>query len=123
MPTIPQLPQAQMADPGDEIPVSQGGVTRSVTVSEVLSGTQAAIELPSGSLLGRVSLGPGGPEPVTVGLGLTISQGTLTATGAEETGYVLETALNLNDDVIANSSGVPSRLPIPLLRGIFTAGD
>ena len=122
MPTIPQLPQAQMAGPGDEIPVSQSGVTRAVTVAEVLSGTQAAIELPSGSLLGRVSLGPGGPEAVTVGLGLMISQGSLIATGTDENSYVLESALDLNDQVIVNSGGVPSRLPMPLLRGLFSAG-
>ncbi len=122
MPTIPQLPQGQMAGPGDEIPVSQGGVTRSLTVAEVLSGTQAAIELPSGSLLGRVSLGPGSPEPVPVGLGLAVLQGTLVANGADQSSYALENAINLNDQVIVNSSGVPSRLPIPLLRGIFTAG-
>ena len=123
MPTIPQLPQGTMADPGDEIPVSQSGVTRSVTISEVLSGTQAAIELPSGSLLGRVSLGPGGPEAVTVGLGLMVSQGSLIATGTDEGGYVLESALNLNDQVIVNSGGVPSRLPMPLLRSMFSAGS
>jgi hypothetical protein len=122
MPTIPQLPPGQMADPGDEIPVSQNGITRSLTVAEVLTGTQAAIELPSGSLLGRVSLGPGGPEPVSVGIGLVIAQGSLTANGTDQANYVLENAINLNDQVIVNSSGVPSRLPLPLLRGLFTAG-
>ena len=122
MPTIPQHPKAQMANSGDEIPVSQSGTTRSVTVAQVLSGTQPAIELPSGSLLGRVSLGPGGPEPVMVGVGLAVTQGTLAANGTDQQGYPLESAINLNDQVIVNTSGVPSRLPIPLLRGIFSAG-
>jgi hypothetical protein len=123
MPTIPQLPPATSSGAADEFPVSQDGITRSVTVAEVLSGTQPAIEVPSATLLGRVSLGPGGPEPVIVGTGLAISSGAIAATGGENAGFVLESALNINDQAIVNSAGVPSRLPLPLLRGLFTAGQ
>jgi hypothetical protein len=122
MPTIPQLPPATMSGPQDEFPVSQSGVTRSVTVAELLSGTQPAIELPSASLLGRVSLGPGGPEPVQVATGLAIGNGEIVADGGDHATFVAETALNLGDDVIVNSSGTPSRLAMPLMRGLFEAG-
>ena len=123
MPTIPQLPPASSSGPTDEFPVSQSGVTRSVTVAELLSGTQPAIEIPSGTLLGRASLGPGGPESVAIGTGLVIQAGSLTATGAEITNFALESALNIADQVIVNSSGTPSRLPVPLLRSLYTAGS
>jgi hypothetical protein len=122
MPTIPQLPPATSSGPSDEFPVSQGGITRAVTVAELLSGTQPAIELPNGSLLGRVSIGPGGPEPVEVATGLMIQTGALSANGGDHAGFSLESALNVADQVIVNSSGAPARLPVPLLRGLFTAG-
>jgi hypothetical protein len=122
MPTIPQLPAATNSGAQDEFPVSQAGITRSVTVAELLAGTQPAIEIPSATLLGRVSLGPGGPEPVTVATGLALQSGALSADGADHAGFALESALNLNDQVIVNSGGTPSRVPMPLLRGLFTAG-
>jgi len=122
MPTIPQLPPATTTGAQDELPVSQEGITRSVTVSELLSGTQPAIEIPSGDLLGRVSLGPGGPEAVQVGLGLEISGGTMAADGGDHAFFAAESALDLTDEAILNSSGIPVRLPLPLLRGLFTAG-
>ncbi|MEJ0047599.1 MAG: hypothetical protein WDN04_16825 [Rhodospirillales bacterium] len=122
MPTIPELPPASTTGAQDELPVSQEGITRSVTVSELLSGTQPAIELPSGDLLGRVSLGPGGPEAVQVGLGLVVGGGVIAANGGDHASFAAETALNLTDDAILNSSGTPARLRLPLLRGLFTAG-
>jgi hypothetical protein len=123
VPTIPELPPATMSGPQDEFPVSQSGVTRSVTVAELLAGTQPAIELPSSSLLGRVSLGPGGPEPVSIATGLLIAAGSLYANGGDHAGFPLESALNLGDEAILNSSGTPSRLPVPMLRGLFSAGS
>jgi hypothetical protein len=123
MPTIPQLPPATSSGATDEFPVSQSGITRSVTVAEVLAGTQPAIEIPSATLLGRVSLGPGGPEPVAVNTGLVIANGAIAANGGDHAGFVLESALNINDQAIVNSAGTPSRLPLPLLRGLFTAGQ
>ena len=123
MPTIPQLPAATSSGASDEVPISQNGITRSATVAELLSGTQPAIQLPSATLLGRVSLGPGGPEPVTVAAGLAIASGALSATGTDHAGFALESGLNTADQVIVNSSGTPSRLPVPLLRGLFSPGS
>ena len=122
MPTIQQLPVAVQPSASDELPVSQGGVTRAVTVGDLLAATQAAITTASNTLLGRVSLGPGGPEPVPMGTGLAISGGALSATGADHAGFVQRAALTLSDEVVLNSSGTPSRMALPVLRGLFAAG-
>ena len=81
MPTIPQLPAAGPITAADELPLSQDGVTRGATVGELLAGTQPAIITATGTLLGRTSVGSGGPEQVAVGTGLAVAGGTLAATG------------------------------------------
>ena len=60
MPTIKQLPLITQVNPADELPLSQGNFTGSVTVATLLSSTQPALTLAPGTLLGRVSAGPGG---------------------------------------------------------------
>lgn len=122
MPTIPQLPTATQVNADDELPLSQGGVTRAVTVGELLSGTQPALTVSSGTLLGRVSLGAGGPEPVAVGTGLAISQGTLTATGGEIGTFPQNPALVAGDQVVLNSGGHPALLSATALRALYSAG-
>jgi hypothetical protein len=92
MPTIPQLPPATETTAQDEIPLSQAGITKSVTISELLASVQTAIEIPSGTLLGRVSLGPGGPEPVYVSTGLALQSESLLANGGDHAGFVVQTA-------------------------------
>ncbi|MDE2197904.1 MAG: right-handed parallel beta-helix repeat-containing protein [Rhodospirillales bacterium] len=79
MPTLQQLPLASIVYPTDEVPISQNGTTEIATVQTLLASTQPAMTLASGTLLGRVSVGPGGPEPVAVGAGLTIAAGALVA--------------------------------------------
>ena len=79
MPTISQLPSLADVTAADAIPVSQNGATHSVSVGALLASAQPAIISEPGTLLGRVSLGAGGPEPVTVGAGLVLNDGTLTA--------------------------------------------
>jgi hypothetical protein len=69
MPTIQQLPRATAVMEDDTLPVSQGGVARAVPVATLLDGTQPALTLAAGTLLGRVSKGAGGPEPVAIGPG------------------------------------------------------
>ncbi len=83
MPTIQQLPTAASVSADDEVPISQGGVARSTAVGTLLAGTQPAIIVPTGSLIGRVSTGPGTPEPITIGPGLTLNSGTLATTGID----------------------------------------
>jgi len=77
MPTIAKLPPAGSLSPTDVLPIDQGSGTNGVTLGSLLAGQQAAILAPSGTLLGRVSLGEGGPEAVTLGSGLVLTSGTL----------------------------------------------
>jgi hypothetical protein len=79
MPTIPQLTPAIAAADTDELPASQGGVLRSVTRAQLLAGTQPAITLPTGTILGRVSPTAGGPETINIGQGLTLTAAGLAA--------------------------------------------
>jgi chitodextrinase len=83
MPTIQQLPLATSVSADDEVPISQGGVARSVAVGTLLAGMQPAVMVPTGNLTGRISAGPGGPEPVEIGPGLTLNAGTLATVGIE----------------------------------------
>jgi hypothetical protein len=80
MPTVDQLAPAAAATDTDELPASQSGTLRSVTRAQLLAGTQPAISLPQATLLGRVSPALGAPETVTIGAGLSLVAGALTAT-------------------------------------------
>lgn len=82
MPTIDQLAPATAASDGDELPVSQGGIVRKVTRAQVLAGVQPQVALASGTLLGRMSAGVGGPEQITVGANLSLRNGALAANAA-----------------------------------------
>ena len=122
MPTIIQLPAVSQVTPADELPLSQAGVTSSVSVGTLLAGTQSTITASSGSLLGRISFGSGGPELVPVGLGLVLSGGALAASGADHATFSQQTTLAATDQVVLNSVGRPMLLSLSLLRGLFSAG-
>jgi hypothetical protein len=104
------------------VPIEQSGVTRSVSVAELLSGVQPAIEVPSPSVLGRSSLGPGGAESLAVGLGLVVQNASIAANGGDHASFVHATSFLSGDEAIINSSGTPKQLPIPALRALFSAG-
>ena len=95
MPTIKQLPAAGAVGAADQIPVSQGGVTKNVQVGVLLAGTQPGITVAQNKLLGRVSVGAGGPEPVALGAGLSLTGGVLSATGSAAN--AVQRAANLAD--------------------------
>lgn len=122
MPTIQQLPAATPITAQDELPLSQSGVTRAVTVGALLAATQPAIAVPTGSLLGRNSAGAGGPEPVTLGTGLALATGTLASDGLDHLSFAVQPALTTTDEVILNSAGTPRRMTLTQLRGLFAAG-
>jgi len=122
MPTISQLPSAVQITAADEVPLSQQGTARSISVGTLLEGTQPAIMAPTGVLLGRTSLGPGGPEPIDIGPGLHLDLGVLAATGAEHANFAMQTRLVPGDQAILNSGGTPKLLELSLLRGLFSAG-
>ena len=73
-------------------------------------------------MLGRVSLGAGGPEPVTVGPGLLLNDGTLTASAFDSAGLPQQTALSPTDHAMLNNNGLVTLLPVSSLRGLFSAG-
>ena len=122
MPTIPQLPPTSQVNPTDEIPLSQAGITRTATLGTLLASTQPAIFVPKGTLLGRVSLGAGGPEPLAIGSGLALTNSSLAANGSDHAGFLAQSTLSPSDEVVLNSGGTPKRMVLGLLRGLFSAG-
>ena len=123
MPTISQLPAVSQATAADQVPISQAGSACSISVGTLLAGTQPAILVASGNLLGRTSLGPGGPDPVDVGIGLLLNTDTLVATGADHANFPVQTTLTLSDDAVLSSDGIPKLLQLSLLRGLFSPGS
>ncbi len=79
MPMISQLDAAAAVADADLLPVSQGGVLRRASRAQLLAGVQAQIALTGGQLLGRASASAGGPEPIALGAGLSLSGATLSA--------------------------------------------
>ena len=122
MPTIQQLPPAISVDPADEVPVSQSGATHSVSIGTLLAGLQPAILAPTGTLLGRLSLGPGGPEPISVGAGIEVASGTLIATGADHATFPVEASPSSSDQLVATNNGASKLLPLTTLQAWFTNG-
>jgi len=122
MPTISQLPSVAEVSPADAIPVSQDGATHSVSIGTLLASMQPAIISDTGTLLGRHSLGAGGPEPVAVGTGLVLNDGTLAASAFELDNLPQHGTLLPNDNVMLNSGGDLVAVPLSLLRGLFAAG-
>ena len=122
MTTIAQLPAVATVGSDDLLPLSQDGLLYAVTVAQLTSTLQPLIQLPTGALLGRQSLGAGGPETISVGVGLSLSSGTLSATGAEHAAFPVQAVLSLGADVVINSGGAAGLLPVMALRGLFSAG-
>jgi hypothetical protein len=122
MPTIAQLPVATIVTPSDEIPLSQSGITRNVAVSTLLAGIQPAITAATGTLVGRVSLGPGSVESVSLGTGITMQTGALVATGLDHLAFPLQGTLSLTDDIVLNSAGHPLQMPVSKLLGLYQPG-
>ncbi len=122
MPTITQLPIASGVSAADELPLSQSGITRSVQVGALLAGTQPLIAAPTGSLLGRVSLGAGQPEPIAPGAGLALQGPVLNATGTDHLAFTSSSGLQPGDEVVVNSQGQPKRMQATLLRELFIPG-
>ena len=123
MPTIRQLPVATSVSVSDVLPLSQGGTTKGIAVGNLLSSTQPALSLASGSLLGRVSASAGGPEPVSVGSGLSLGSGALAATGDDHTRLPISPSLTVGDEVVVNTGGAAKRMQATLLRSLFAAGS
>lgn len=79
MPTISQLPVAVAVGPDDRIMLDQAGKSVGVRTADLLASTQAALTMAQGSVLARVTQGPGGPQPIPLGAGLTLKNEVLAA--------------------------------------------
>ncbi|OYV61150.1 MAG: hypothetical protein B7X01_02315, partial [Acidiphilium sp. 21-62-4] len=122
MTTIPQLPTATTVGLTDLLPLSQGGTLYAASVEQITAGLQTEIVLPTGEVLGRASAGTGMPEALSLGGGLALSATTLEANGTDHLGFGLLGSFAIDDEVIVNAAGAPNRLPMGLLRGLFSAG-
>lgn len=116
MPTIQQLPLTASVDAADEVPISQSGTTNAISVGTLLSTMQPAISVPTGALLGRNSIGSGGPEAVNLGVGLALQAGSIVATGGDHATYPVSTSPSGTDQVVAASSGVPKLIALATLQ-------
>ena len=123
MTTIAQLPPASSVTPNDLLPLSQAGLLYSVTISQLTANLQPLMNVPTGELLGRVSLGAGAPESLGVGAGLGIYSGSLAANGEDHASFPVQSVLSLSDDVVISAGGLPGLLPVTALRGLFAAGS
>ncbi len=122
MPTIPQLPPASSVLPSDEIPISQGGSLHAVSVGTLLQTVQPVITVQSSMLLGRTSLGSGGPEQLGVGTGLDLFGSVIAANGADHAAYPSASGLLVDADLVISNQGSPMLMSTGLLRGLFSAG-
>jgi len=120
MTTIPDLPAATAAASSDLLPISQGGITRAASVSQLTAGLQPTLALTTGQLLGRVSSGSGGVENITVGANLSLASGTLSANATPFNASTLPTGTSpaSGDLVVMGQSGANTALPYAL----FLAG-
>jgi hypothetical protein len=123
MTTIAQLPAATSVGPADQLPLSQAGQLYSVSVSLLTENLQPLLSVPTGDLLGRNSTGAGAPESVSLGTGLALSSGTLSADGADHAGFPVQGTMSLADNLVINTATAPGLLPVTALRGLFSAGN
>jgi Fibronectin type III domain len=123
MPTIPQLPVAEAVSAADLVPISQGGSVHAVSVGALLAQTQPAIIVGPPSLLGRFSLGAGGPDVIAIGSGLTLNSGTLSAGNFDPTILPAQTSLSPDDQIIVNTEGILQVIGLSQVRQLFTAGS
>jgi hypothetical protein len=120
MPTIEGLTMAAAASDGDYIPVSQAGVMRRVTRSQLLSGMQPALAVGQGTLVGRSSGGIGAPEAIAVGVGLQLQNGVLSgAVPFSVTALPATPTVSLIDTVAVGQGGRDASVSVgTLLAGI-----
>ena len=122
MPTISRLPSADPVSASDLIPISQNGSVRSVAVGALLAQTQPAIIASSPSLLGRTSIGSGGPDVIAIGEGLTIRSGALVANNFDPNLLAIQTDIAPTNYIIVTDKNKTLRLAIGQLRGLFSPG-
>lgn len=123
MPTISELPVATAIDASDQIPLSQGGASRSTTVAALLADVQPAVRINSGALVGRTSVGAGGPEEVVVGPGLVLAEGTLATALGLLNSFDAGVSLLPNDSLVIHRHGRLHLVPAATIRSLYSAGQ
>jgi hypothetical protein len=123
MPTISQLPSASSISAADLVPISQAGAAHSVSVGALLAQTQPAIIIDSPSLLGRFSIGPGGPDAIVLGDGLLLNDGTLSSGDFNLASLPVQTVLSPTDQIVVTSGEASQLVAVDQIRGLFTAGS
>jgi hypothetical protein len=123
MPTISQLPAGVTVSASDLVPISQGGSAHSVSVGSLLAQTQPAIIVEPPSLLGRVSIGPGGPDTIAVGVGLILNNSTLSASYFDPASLPSLTSISTSDLIIVTNAGIAQVAELGQIRELFTAGS
>lgn len=123
MTTIAQLPPVATVGANDLLPLSQAGLLYSVSVAQLMANMQPIIDVPTGDLLGRQSIGAGAPESIGVGDGLVLSAGTLAANGADHAGFPVQGTMSLSDEIVISANNAPGLLAVTALRGLFSAGS
>lgn len=103
------------ARPSDQIMLIRGGQPVLVTIAELATTFQGAISLAHGTLLGRISNLPGGPQALTPGLGVAIAGTELLADGADHLSLNLLQTMDITAEMVVNSAGQPARLPFSAL--------
>ena len=75
------------------------------------------------ALLGRTSIGSGGPEQVDVGLGISLAGATLVADGLDHAVFPVISSLPIGSELVISNQGSPMLMQASLLRGLFSAGQ
>ena len=82
MPTLSELPESLTSLDTDQVLIDRDGTTMVTTAAALREPMQKRLTLATGKLLGRVGVFPGGPEPVSLGEGLVLEDGTLSVVPA-----------------------------------------
>ncbi len=122
MPTIPQLPRSASVTAADTIPISQNGEARSTTLGTLLGNVQPTILIPSKNLLGRSSIGVGGPEPVALGNGLALENNTLTVTPFDPMQLPSLSQLSSSDSLVGIGASGMAQVSLNAIRSLFQPG-
>ena len=123
MPTISQLPAAETVSADDLLPLSQSGSAHAVSVGTLLSQMQPAINIAHGNLLGRSSIGSGGPDPIAVGTGLILNNGVLQASPFDPTRLTTQGTISPADQALIVNGSTPQLVALAQFRSLFSAGS
>lgn len=100
--------------------VRANGTAVTVTIAELAATFQAALSVPAGAILGRVSsAGAGGPQTLATGAGIAVAGGTLVANGNDHLGLNLLPTWDGQAEFVVNAGSRPSRAPASMVADYF----